>query len=218
MSRSHYHTVAQHETARSIGATYGVSPEALWSHERNSALRSRREPNVLFPGDRIWIPEPSSPLIEYGRDPVPCRTGRSHVFCAAQLHEISVRFQTSDETVKADWNYRLEFRDESLRGTLDAEGQLAMRLPMSVQRVQVYLWPPSGEEERASRVTLLVAALDPVTESSGLQQRLANLGFPSSSADSLRSALLRFQACEGISPTGELDDPTRSALLGKHGS
>jgi hypothetical protein len=76
-----------------------------------------------------------------------------------------------------------------------------------------------------------VAFLDPVTNPSGLEQRLTALGLlpalPSISdpdvasvvADEYRMAALQvFQQQQGIEQTGELDVPTKKALQDAHGA
>ena len=53
------HVVAQGEYLSLIAARFGFrDPRVIWNHPDNAALRERRKnPNVLFPGDVLTIPE-----------------------------------------------------------------------------------------------------------------------------------------------------------------
>jgi hypothetical protein len=66
-----------------------------------------------------------------------------------------------------------------------------------------------------------LGGLDPLTEDSGIVQRLVNLGYLCSTAgsvfdDQARKALLCFQSDHGLQPTGEIDNLTRSRLSEIH--
>jgi peptidoglycan hydrolase-like protein with peptidoglycan-binding domain len=64
--------------------------------------------------------------------------------------------------------------------------------------------------------------LDPIDETVGVQQRLANLGIackPTGELDEQTTlALKEFQGKNGLDPTGRLDDQTRDKLVKIHGS
>jgi hypothetical protein len=50
--------VAQGECLSSIAKKYGLAWETIWNHRQNVDLaRRRKDPNVLFPGDVLQIPE-----------------------------------------------------------------------------------------------------------------------------------------------------------------
>src|SRR5689334_22802404 len=54
-----YHTVAQGEHLSGIAWTYGFSDyRTIWNHPNNAGLKTKRQnPNVLFPGDELFIPD-----------------------------------------------------------------------------------------------------------------------------------------------------------------
>ena len=54
-----YHTVVQGEHLSSIAKKYGFSTyKTIWDHAQNAELKKRRQnPNVIFPGDRLFIPD-----------------------------------------------------------------------------------------------------------------------------------------------------------------
>jgi hypothetical protein len=52
------HTVAQGERINSIAAAYGMLCQTIWNDSKNAVLRQqRRDPNALFPGDHLYIPD-----------------------------------------------------------------------------------------------------------------------------------------------------------------
>jgi N-acetylmuramoyl-L-alanine amidase len=65
--------------------------------------------------------------------------------------------------------------------------------------------------------------IDPITEPSGVQQRLVNLGYECDIGDDLTSpkmqnVLQAFQADRKLPVTGELDDATRMQIQQAHGN
>ncbi len=53
-----YHIVRQGDCLASISEEYGFLLSTIWNHPENAKLRScRKDPNVLFPGDKVFIPD-----------------------------------------------------------------------------------------------------------------------------------------------------------------
>ena len=53
------HTVAEGDCLSSIAFDSGFIWQTIWWHSSNEALRERRnDPNVLYPGDVVKIPDP----------------------------------------------------------------------------------------------------------------------------------------------------------------
>jgi hypothetical protein len=76
-----------------------------------------------------------------------------------------------------------------------------------------------GKERR--EVKLSLGELEPLTEVTGVQARLANLGFEPGPVDGelgpRTQAALQVQAQHDLDPTGNIDDKTISALKKRHG-
>ncbi|KYG08871.1 hypothetical protein BE21_21150 [Sorangium cellulosum] len=226
------------ECASSIAARHHTTTEALWGHPENAALRARREdPNVLAPGDVLWVPE---------REPAahPMKASQSHAFVAA--HEpITLRLKLVEEvweegaTVQgrierhgdtvvyrkatpprpprdaplANVPYRLDFGRRSIAGTTDGSGVLEARIPPHVEVGRLVLEPETARERA---IELRVGHLDPLELAGGVKQRLANLGHPCGDVDdedeALAFALESFQRKHGLSPSGQLDERTLDEL------
>ena len=54
-----YHTVVQGEYLSGIAKKYGFSShKKIWDHAQNAELKKQRQnPNVIFPGDQLFIPD-----------------------------------------------------------------------------------------------------------------------------------------------------------------
>jgi N-acetylmuramoyl-L-alanine amidase len=65
-----------------IGAAYGYNWQTLWNHPQNANLKNtRKDPNVLFPGDFVFIPEKTLRLEN-------CVTDKCHKFVLKGVPEI----------------------------------------------------------------------------------------------------------------------------------
>src|SRR5215831_11621271 len=56
---SSYHTVKQGEHLSRLAEQYGFSDyRTIWDHPENAELKQKRQnPNVLYPGDNLFIPD-----------------------------------------------------------------------------------------------------------------------------------------------------------------
>lgn len=206
------HVVQQGENVDSIAFLYGHLPETLWKHERNAALcRKRGDRGVLLPGDELFIPPLRSRTVTV-------RTGATHRFVLKGVPS-RLRFRARVNGLPlADLPYVLEVGGRRLEGATDAEGGVDCPIRPDAPEATLRI----GHEPFVHTYTLDLRALDPVTEASGLSQRLANLGHlrsgNSPSAEDLRAAVAGFQAAQGLEPSGEADARTRELLRQVHGS
>ncbi|WP_437585297.1 PGRP and LysM peptidoglycan-binding domain-containing protein [Sorangium sp. So ce1000] len=204
------HRVQQGECLSTIAARYGFRWRRVWEHPDNEDLRAlRKSPNVLHPGDVVHIPDRPSKT-----EGAP--TGQRTRFALAQDRAaLHLRLVENEEPV-ANTAYVVEIDGAPQSGTTDGDGKLEIKLPEGARRARLTL---AG---RIDEYILRLGYVDPVTEVSGLQARLHNLGFYQAAIDGrsgerVAAAIREFQATHGLEVTGEPDDPTREKLSALYG-
>jgi len=232
-----WHVVKQGEWLTNIAAQYNITDwkTKIWDHPSNSDLAQRRDPNVLHPGDRIFIPEIAPKEIS-------CATDCTHLFVLRKVYdEFSLRLLDSDDKPIRHTPYTLSIGQQTFRGQTDGSGEIhQQRIDPSGDHHGVLDLPSLG-----LRFAVGVGDLNPVQETvprdhtgydngiSGLLMRLRNLGYGPEQVpthitcedhlpSACRDAILTFQCVEmglsGESLTGTLTSETRAALLAKWAS
>jgi len=204
------HIVEQGECISSIAFENGLFPDYVWNHPDNKDLKElRKDPNVLLPGDVIVVPDKRQKVVEKP-------TGQRHVFRRKGVPEkFIVNFMLGDEP-RANAAYVLDIDGTKSNGTTDRNGKLEMFIPPNAMRGRI-TFTEEGEE-----FEFRLGHLDPVTEVSGVQGRLLNLGLYDGPVDGemnekLEEAIRIFQERNGLDRTGKLDDNVKSWLKRAHG-
>ena len=179
----------------SVALQNGYFPGTLWEHPENDALRELRgDPNVLFAGDRLFLPdkEPRADHHLPHRQAAPLRA-------AGLPARFRLQILNADKP-RPNLAYRLTIDGGLvLTGSTSAEGVLDVPIPPDARRGTLYI-----EEDDATH-ELCFGGLDPAAEGSGVKQRLANLGYlrgRDPSEDDLAAAVAMFQRKAGLDPTG----------------
>ncbi len=193
----------------SLARSHGFFWETLWNHAENAALKEKRsDPNLLAAGDRVFIPERTTKW-------EPAGTEERHRF---KLLGDPVRFvlqlRRFGEPRKNE-PYVLRVGRELIEGTTDGQGKLETFIPGDAKSALLLL------RGGAEKTPLRISRLDPVTELSGVQQRLLNLGYDCRSESgkldpATQNALRRFQAAQELEVTGEPDAATQAQLEKLH--
>lgn len=103
-------------------------------------------------------------------------------------------------------------------GKTDNDGRIELTIPPNARSGTLTL-DPGTLKERV--IPLNLGHLNPITDVSGVSQRLNNLGFPcgdGSDEEALTGALKAFQEKSGLQVTGNVDDATRNKLRELHES
>jgi N-acetylmuramoyl-L-alanine amidase len=203
--------VKQGECISSIAQRHGFFWETIWNHPNNAELKQRRgDPNVLYPGDVLFIPEKEEKQ-ESGA------TEQRHRFRLKGVPAmLRIRLMDNDEP-RGDESYTLEIDGELLSGTTDDDGNIEQPIPPDASRGRLLV----GEAQ--DEYLLDLGRIDPIGEISGVQARLNNLGFDCGEVDGVlgprtKAALREFQANYGLTDSGTADQATRDKLLEVHGS
>ena len=204
------HTVREGECLATIARMYGFRDwRTIYQAAENAEFRRKRpNPNVIFEGDEIQIPETNTREEQVVTD-------RRHKF-VTRLNRWVFRVHMRDETGTAIENEPYELRitgHRIIHGRTGDGGLIEAPVPDDVQEATLVF---CGEEFR-----VWLGGLDPISRVKGLQARLNNLGYGAGPVDGIlgpktRQALYRFQRLEGLPATGLVDDDTRKRLLEVH--
>jgi len=213
--------VAAGDTALRIAARHGFRRlSSVWLHPENAALRAlRRSPDVLAPGDELFVPE-LEPRLE-GAD-----TTKRHVYLAPQPRErLRARFEWSDRTPMAGRAFTLELEGAPLAGATDGAGFVDVAIPLGMRTASL-----SFDDDPELVWSLRVGELDPVDEPtldaglSGAIARLQNLAhYQCEAADTLHLGVAAGNFTSQLSSVvlseaaRALLDPERSRLRSDHG-
>jgi N-acetylmuramoyl-L-alanine amidase len=210
------YVVKQGDCLSSIAYQHGLPWEKAWNHPNNKDLRElRKDPNVLYPGDRVFVP---GHQLRWET----CVSGAKNCFVRTRsAKRLQFALKGADGAARAGLTFSIEIDGGrvSLSGTTDGQGIVACEVPPNAQRGRLTV-EDGGEKEHYD---LLFGHLDPVSEISGIQARLNHLGFWCGAPDGKLSprtsaAIARFQEANGLHPTGDLDDGTRNVLMDAYGA
>lgn len=201
------YVVRQGDCISSIAKSAGYFWKTIWDGPANTELKSvRKDPNVLFPGDRVTLPPK-------GQKKEPGGTERRHCFIRrGEPTFLCLQLTKPSGEQWADQPYRLTVDGQQRQGSTDRNGILEE--PISGNARDAVLQIGDGKIGYSYRISL--GTVDPTGTVSGAQTRLNNLayGCPLSgqSDDATRSAIRRFQKVQGLQASGGLDAQTRQAL------
>jgi hypothetical protein len=211
------HTVQQGECLSTIAKQYGFSNwQKIYHDPQNDGFRRLRpDPNVLYPGDQIAIP-----------DKVPKKeqknTEQKHRFILSTPQPcLRIVLKDENDEAFAKKKYCLKFRDAQLSGTTDDSGMLEQRIPIDVVEVELDL-TIDDQAGKTYAWSIEVGFLDPIEQLTGVQGRLNNLGFDCGEVDGIMgprtsAALSAFQAHYGLKVDGIVGPETRERLMTEHG-
>ena len=199
------YVVQQGDCVSSIAGSRGLTWEKVWNHPDNAALRQlRRDPNVLYPGDELFVPDKEERLEERPAD-------AKHSFrVKGTSAKIKLRLLDNDEP-RANQPYRLEVDGVTVAsGTTASDG--IVETPISPTAVEAKLHV--GADATQSIYTLQLGKLDPVDTAEGIAGRLLCLGY---GAENIEEAIGGFQEKYGLAVTGQADEATRQKLQERFG-
>lgn len=200
------YTVRQGDCCAHLGYKFGIPWKKIWNHANNAALKQKRKtPDVLFPGDAIFIPEKTLKEEQ-------CGTEQLHKF-KKKIEKVWLRLRLLEEDKPCrNLKYTLKIGGKEIEGTTDGNGKLEHKISPALREA----WVITETEVHH----LKLGGLDPTEEKSGVEQRLTNLGFlgKQKSAAIVEASVKEFKDKNGLEKTGEVNTATRSKLLEKHGS
>jgi N-acetylmuramoyl-L-alanine amidase len=207
------HTIEPGDSTTKLSFEHGLFPDSVWNHSENSKLRSdRKDLNVLHPGDELFLPDKE--LKEES-----CATEQHHKFKRKGVPEkLHVQFLDLYGKPLANKPYKLDLDGNQTRGDLDGEGRLDIYIPPNARQGKIEVGPNGS----LASMDLNLGHLDPVSELSGVQARLKNLGYyhgplDGQASEPLDNAVLAFRGEHGLEAKSEVDDQLRNKLKEVHG-
>lgn len=205
------YTIKQGDCLSSIAQRHGLFWQKIWDHPNNSELKERRKnPNILYPGDSIFIPEKEEKQ-EIGS------TKQKHRFRKKGVPaKLRLRLMRNNRP-RANEFYVLEVDGNLLTGTTDAEGKLEQSISPNAKKGKLFIG------KKREEFILNLGQMDPMNELRGIQKRLNNLGFQCGPENGVLTtqtteALKAFQKKHQLTESGEADEATKNKLLEIYGS
>ncbi len=228
IAMSEYHEVQQGEYLSQIARKYGfASYKTIWEAGENSELKNlRKNPNVLLPGDVLFIPDKE--VKEESR-----ATGSTHKF-EVDIQPLKLRVMLTNLKNKPLVGHQCTFivDSKSVEITTGGDGMLEQPVPLDAANGKVIDRGPADAQVPLQRETpIRIGHLDPIDTIPGQQARLNNLGYfagdpttaPASPAEEqLRhqqflSAVEEFQCDFDLAVDGVCGPNTQAKLKQVHG-
>jgi Putative peptidoglycan binding domain/LysM domain len=211
------HIVKQGDCLSSIAADYGFEDwQIIYDDPANAELRaSRPDPNLLYPGDSLYIPDLDPGASE-------CQTDQQHVFVLKRKPTyIKVRLQDPAKQPIKNVPYKLVLDTMELEGTTDGDGWVKSEIPPQTTFGTLIVWPDPADETEMSLWRVNLGHLDPLETTTGVKGRLNNLGYDcgevnDEEGDFYDAAVRRFQKDHGLVVDGIVGPQTRDRLRNEH--
>jgi N-acetylmuramoyl-L-alanine amidase len=224
-----YYQVKQGDNLDLIALRFGFKDHtAIYNHPANADFKAQRpDPDILFPGDRVFIPKRIKEQ--------PCATDQRSTFVLERPRKVlrlTIEDSQGNAIANAPYQLILERTDrvmgrlpatqlQTFEGNTGEDGLIEQPVPLNARRGKLII----GSFVRE----LAIGDLNPPAETedngiSGIQARLANLGFgpgPVNGAGGPRTeaAIQAFQAEHPSLPADGVCGPeTLAKLKAEHGS
>ena len=202
------HEVKPGECIATIAAKYGLPWKAVWEAPENATLRkTRKDPNVLEPGDKVTLPKPVPKQAQI-------QSGKAHKFIIKREKiRIYLKLTASRKPLGSE-PWKLLCGERVFEGTTGGDGMLEAEIPAEQKEITLEL------SKRQQTYTLALGEIDPIDTVRGAQARLYNLGLygrdRSGQLDEATTAAIEsFQRIEKLPVTGKNDAATQKALADK---
>jgi hypothetical protein len=194
------YVVRENDYLAKIAFKFGFDADSVWNDPSNDDLRTLRpNPNLLFPGDVLYIPDQDDPPVTHS-----LVTGSTNAFTAPDSPTVTVTqtFVGADSSVYASRAFAVTELEDLTGLTTDGDGTATFPVPVSLDRVTI-VFTDSGESWQ-----LLMGGMDPIGTLSGMFKRLQNLNYlggnvlynsdaPSANVPVIRAGLRLLKAAQG---------------------
>jgi hypothetical protein len=212
-----YYTVEEGDHISKIAKVSGfLDYKIIWNHPNNADLKNlRKNPNVLFPGDQVFIPDMEE-RIESGN------TDKRHTFTVDKTPlKLVLVLEDMFEKPIAGAICGLVVGGQSFVLTTDGKGKIEQEIPLDATS-GILVIKSDQTPFQDDPIPLKIGHLDPVGELSGQIARLNNLGYFAGSIDepddvAFKSAVEEFQCDHSLKVDGDCGPKTKAKLKEVHG-
>jgi hypothetical protein len=212
-----WYKIKQGDYLPSIARQCGFSNyRTIWDDPHNAELNKQRQnPNVLFPGDLLYIPD-------RGQRVESRNTDARHKFV---LHRLTVKLRLVLEDLFekpiANADCDLFLGDEILHVTTDDKGHIEQQISPDTHGALLVI-KDSQTPYEGVEIPVKIGHLDPVEEASGQVARLNNLGYfagevSGGDTNQFLSAIEEFQCDNNLTVDGKCGPVTQAKLKLVHG-
>ncbi len=220
MAVKEVHTVEQGETLSSIARDYGFQKyETIYFHESNEEFRNLRyDPNLIYPGDKINIPEKKPKTIK-----LPTNKAHQLVVSLPPKDRFILKLTDSEDNRWSGAPYKLILGSIEEEGTVSAMGKITVEMENDTPREgELHLYLDEETDEATHVFDVLIGHLDPFDTISGIQARLNLLGYPCGEVtgeinEETESAVRAFQIEQSLTVDGDPGPLTQDKLYRIYG-
>jgi hypothetical protein len=217
MSMEGWYVIQQGDCLSSLAAKARLPDwKKIYNAPENSEFRRLRpDPNVIEPGDSIFIPV--CDVVEKA-----AATDNRHKYVLKKDHTtLCIVLADEDDQPYANCPYKLSVKGSEFVGNSDNKGLLEHQIDATAETGELEVW---WDEARMlhCRWTLQIGHLDPVETVTGQQARLNNMAFEPGPVDGVygprtEAAVKRFQTKYELVVDGVAGSITQAKLKEVHG-
>ncbi|MDR3701688.1 MAG: peptidoglycan-binding protein [Candidatus Sulfopaludibacter sp.] len=188
----------------------------IYDDSHNADFRKLRpDPNVICPGDQLFIPDKDVKTDSKGTDTA------STFQLAAKKTFLKVRLKDEKGAAFSGKKFSLKIGGKVTEGVTGADGLVQQEIAADTRTGQLTVFLDDDTTKPGFIWDLKVGGLDPVDTDKGVQARLNNLGFFCGTVDGVigpktKAALSGFQSKNGLTVSGDADSATRDKLRQLH--
>ena len=210
------YTVKQGEYLSKIAKSFGFADyKAIWDHPENAEFKKKRKnPNILYPGDNLFIPA------KEGKE-ISGVTEQRHRF-QVKRSPLKLRLMLKDINFNPLAQTKCVFHvdGEQFELMIGADGLVEHAIPSTAQQAWLHVDDPRSPIDL--EVPIQIGHLDPVDTVSGQKARLNNLGYYAGPLDKeddalFKSAVEEFQCDHKLTVDGKCGPKTQAKLKDIHG-
>lgn len=204
--------VKQGDCISSIAFEHGFFPDTIWDHPNNAELKEKRKNlNVLMPGDTVFVPDKRHKEVRK-----PTNQVHKFVFKASPV-DLNLQILDNGEPMGKE-PFVLDIDGQITEGTTDGEGKIKTSVLPNAERGKLTV----GQDDRQREYILVLRAIDPIDQVSGVKKRLHNLGYAVGNLDGemteeLKNAILVFESEHELEQTGQINEAMCAKLKEVYG-